>query len=208
MNDTRTILIKTQAECIEYGNWLRNRIPDSENCFAMLHNHAMSAQEILDSIGHLRVRTEKQANQRIMLVLRSAWVFSLSVVEYSMKKIIRESMDGPLVKWYHELKERPHVVGAKSGYSLRSVIVRSHELDIVTDEYYQNWISLQYMRNAIIHNNAVVEERSDFTVGEYKMTIEAGEMVRSTHLDRAIFIQLIPTMSRNWIESFLDQHEM
>ena len=166
----------------------------------------MSAQEILDNIGHLRVRTEKQANQRIMLVLRSAWVFSLSVVEYSMKKIIKEAMDGPLVEWYHKLRDSPHVVGAKLGFSLRSVVEQSKRIGIVTEEYYQNWISLQDMRNAIIHNNAIMEEKSEFIVGDYYRIIEAGEKVRSTHIDRSSFIRLIPTMTKDWVGRFLKQH--
>ncbi len=202
-----SILKETQNDCNIYSEWLRRTVPDSEDFFAMLQKHAMSAQEILDSIGHLRVRTEKQANERIMLVLRSAWVFSLSVVEYSMKKIIRESKTGPpLVKWYHDLNDSAYVAGAKLGYSLRSVIERSYKLELVSMKYYKNWISLQDMRNAIIHNNAIVEERNQFIVGTYSRTIETGEKVISTHEDRANFIRLIPAMSKEWLENFL-QHQ-
>jgi len=169
----------------------------------MLHNHVMSAQEILDSISNLKVNSQKEGMQRIMLVLRSTWVFMLSVVEYSIKKIIRESKSGPLAEWYQNLDDDPKVVGKKWGYSLRSVIKESHKLNLISDEHYQNWISLQDMRNAIIHNNAIVEKRSVFTIGNFTRTIEVGKKVKSNHQDRANFIRLIPLMAREWLERYL-----
>ena len=201
-------LTETQRECKEFGIWLQAMAPEIENFFAMLHNHAMSAQEILDAIGNLRVKTKKEAEQRIMLVLRSAWVFSLSVVEYSMKRIIRHSSEGPLLKWYNTLEDNKHVLGTKRGFSMRSVVTKSHKLGLIDDKQYQSWIGLQEMRNAIIHNNGFLEQDKTFTIGHVIKKIKTGEKVRYSHQDGAFFIRLIPLMSKRWLESYLDTHKM
>lgn len=200
------ILKETQEDCLQYGDWLKSKLPGIENFFAMLHNHAMSAHEILNCIGNLIVKTKKQADQRIMIVLRSTWVFELSVVEYSMKRIIRQSKSGPLFDWYLNLPDDRHVKGAKKGFSLRRIVGRSHELGLINDDQYNSWISLQDMRNAIVHNNAIVEETKTFMVGTFSKKIKEGDKVRSSHLDRAYFIQLIPSMSRSWLEGYLTKH--
>ena len=198
-----SVLLGTQSDCKSYGLWLKERAPELENFFAMLHNHAMSAQEILDSIGNLRVKTRKEADQRIMLVLRSAWIFGLSVVEYSMKKIIRESESGPLVKWYQSLPDSVHEKGVKRGFSLRSVIAKSYKLGLVDKNQQSSWTSLQDMRNAIIHNNGYLEGNKTFTIGQITKDIKSGEKVRYSHLDGAYFIRLIPAMSKDWLEKYL-----
>ncbi len=200
------ILKETQSDCGQYSTWLRTNAPHVEDLFAMLHNHAMSTQEILDCIGTLIVKTKKQADQRIMLVIRSNWIFSLSIVEYSMKRIIRQSKSGPLVEWYNGLTDSPYVKGAKRGFSLRTVIKRSFKVKMIDDGQCQSWICLQEMRNAIIHNNGFVEEPKKFRIGNVTKDIGVGEKVRYSHLDGVYFIRLIPAMTKYWIEMYLEHH--
>ncbi|MFW9887218.1 MAG: hypothetical protein ACFFER_03500 [Candidatus Thorarchaeota archaeon] len=206
MKNVIEILKKTQADCKKYGAWLTINAPRVEDLFVMLHNHAMSTQEILDCIGTLIVKTKKEANQRVMLIIRSNWIFSLSIVEYSIKRIIRQSKSGPLVEWYLGLADNKHVRGAKRGFSLRTVMKQSHKAMMIDDEQSQSWASLQDMRNSIIHNNGFVEESKTFRIGNVAKEIGVGERIQYSHLDGAYFIQLIPTMTQNWIEKYLEYH--
>ena len=98
LSELISILKRTQTECIEYGKWLQENAPKLEKSFNYLHNHAMSAQELLEGIGSLQVQTKKQGDERIMLVMRANWVFMLSVIEYYIQKILRES-DKPMGLW-------------------------------------------------------------------------------------------------------------
>ena len=207
MSTVLEILRETQEECNQLHKWLQQTAPSLENFFAMLHNHAMSAEEILDSIGPLIVKTKKEGLQRIMLVLRATWVFQLAVVEYSMKRIIRQSK-GPLAEWYDGLRNHTKVKGMKKGFSLRTVVWGSFREGIIERDQCDNWIALQDMRNAIIHNNGYVEEDKTYKVGKFSRNIKAGEKIRSRHLDRAYFIQLIPRMSKDWLEGFLRKHTL
>ena len=208
MPSVMKILEETQSDCEEYGKWLKSKLPKNENFFEMLRKHAISAHEILSSIGNLRVKTEKEGNERIMLVLRSTWIFQLSVVEYAMKRIIGQSATGPLVDWYQGLPDDRYVKGAKRGLSLRGIVGCSLESGIINEVQHNDWIGLQDMRNAIVHNNAIIEESRTFKVGTFSRDIKEGEKVRSSHLDRAYFIRIIPSMSKSWLEGYLGKHNI
>lgn len=207
------ILKLTQAECRKYGNWLRSNASSLEDFFAMLHKHAQLAQETLQMYGDRTSEIElglfkKDYNERFMLVLRSTWIFSLSVVEYSMKRIIQESTNGPLFNWYTELDDHPYVKGAKSGFYLRNIVSKSYEVEIMDDAEYDSWIGLQNIRNAIIHNNAFFEEDQTHTIGTMTINAKAGERISYSHLNRARFIRLIPMMSMNWLKHYLQSNSV
>jgi hypothetical protein len=202
------ILKLTQAECRTYGDWLRLNASSLEDFFAMLHKHAQSAQEILQMYGDRTSEIElglfkKDYNERFMLVLRSTWIFSLSVVEYSMKRIIGNSISGPLVDWYSKLDDHSHVKGAKKGFYLRSIIEKSHDLEMIDQTERDSWVGLQDIRNAIIHNNAYFEEDKTYTIGAKTINAKAAQKIRYPHLHRAHFILVIPRMSINWLKQHL-----
>ncbi|MFX0056530.1 MAG: hypothetical protein ACFFAD_16500 [Candidatus Hermodarchaeota archaeon] len=200
-----SILQETQKECEEFSEWLSELSPSLEKSFNILHNHAMSAEELLEGIGTLEVKTEKQAHERIMLILRSNWIFMLSVIEYSIKQILEQSAK-PLGIWYNNLQDDSKVKGKKRGFSLRSVMNESQKRGMIELDQRDSWIGLQDMRNAIIHNNAYMEEDKTFKVGDFERSFIKGEKIHCTHIDRAGFIQIIPRLWKDWLKGHLLGH--
>jgi hypothetical protein len=212
MSKIFSVLGRAQVNCEQYGSWLKENYPKIENFFAMLWKHIVSTREILkmyhqDTIPIEMLLYRKDYYERFMLVLRAAWIFQLSVVEYSMKKSLQQ-FNGPVATWYKGLKDNPHVKGEKLKGTLRNIVRISAKEGIVMEFHLTSWLNLQDLRNAIIHNNGIIGEDKTFTIGDVKKHIEAGENVRYSHLDAAHFLALIPFMSKKWLEGFLKTHTL
>ncbi|MFW9887806.1 MAG: hypothetical protein ACFFER_06470 [Candidatus Thorarchaeota archaeon] len=209
--DVRINLAKAQGECEYYAEWLTRTEPKiEENFFKIYWKHIVSTNEILRMYMDTTLEIEpllfrKDYDERFMLVLRASWIFQMSVSEYSMKKILRDSK-GSLSDWYQNLPDHSYVKGEKRGGSLRNIVEKSKDLGIIDNEQCTSWISLQEMRNAIIHNNGFIEEDKCYAIGKVKKKIKAGDRIKYSHMNSAFFIRYIPTLSKMWLEGVINSH--
>ena len=90
--------------------WFENQLPQfEENSFAFVHKHAIVARDQLrnyrDWSDDLIMWKFVEYRERLTMVVVSAFIFSLSAIEYSLKLVIRNSIDGPLVDWFNSRRE-------------------------------------------------------------------------------------------------------
>lgn len=188
--------------------WLSEQIPQIKNCFVFIQKHVISARDLLEYYMRNWLPIEiglkmKEYVERLMLVVRAAFIFSLSSVEFSMKTIIKKSRTGPLKKWYVEKKDRYEKSGRKFEIHLWDIVEESRHLGIIDEGQRVSWLSMNKLRNVIMHNNAIVEEDTVLQIGDIVIKTGEGEMVSYPIIERIRIIMVLVMLTRLWIENYL-----
>lgn len=69
-----------------------------------------------------------------------------------------------------------------------------------------SWNGMIRLRNAIMHNNAVVDEDTTFEIGEMILKAKAGKVVSYPLVNYLKFIKILVSLTRIWIEKHLKLH--
>jgi uncharacterized protein YutE (UPF0331/DUF86 family) len=187
-------------------SWFENHLPQlEENIFAFVHKHAIVARDHLRNYRdwpECKIKEKfVEYRERLTMVVVSAFIFSLSAIEYSLKLIIKKSKDGPLVNWVEAKKQenrfRIYLFGIMKE-SKRKKLIDKSELD--------SWKGMIELRNAIMHNNAFFDEDTSFKIGDMTFEADAGNMVRYPMSDRPKIIKALVSLTRSWIEAYLKSH--
>lgn len=211
------ILVKAYDEIRFYLNsdisWFKAVVPDVENCFVFIQKHAMSSYAHLLLFGKAwpvidPSMKKKEFLQRLMLIVRSDFIFSLSSVEYFLKLIIKQSQRGPLVDWVNEETEKALKQNRKFWMYLSGIIMKSKKTKLITDSQFINWDGMIKLRNVIIHNNGIVEKDTIFRIGEIDIEGKAGMPVSFPLVNYPRFIEVLISVTRNWIDTYLKEHTM
>jgi hypothetical protein len=200
--DIQRSLYATSQDCLKHGKWLSKNHPTIWDCFAVLDKNAALANDILEGFKEIILPIEvglfsKQIGERIKMVLRSAFIFSFSIVEYSMKRSIGDLKRGKLYSWYIAKLE------SKKRVYLRSVVERSKKLGLINEVQEKSWSSLNTLRNILVHNNGYADENDFMRIGQLEMQIVAGKSVKINWINYVMFLQTIVTLYRRWIESVI-----
>ena len=212
------VLSELMEECGTHADWLDSTPLQIENCFNMIHNLVRQSHDLLwyywkvwyPNELELRSRqnpTEddaihfaKQTGERLMLVLRSAFIFSLSIVEYAMKLVIKQAKRGPLLDWYDKKKKKNLRV------YLKGIMEESKRKKMLSLTEYNSWGGMIELRNVIMHNNAIVDENTSLAIGTITLDAKTGEMVSYPISKRPRIIKVLVELTRSWLEKFLEMH--
>jgi hypothetical protein len=192
-------------------DWFAKTLPDIVNCFVFIQKHVMSARDLLKHYERDWIEVEillkkKEYIERLTMVAVSAFIFSLSAVEYFLKQIIKASVQGPLVKWITKKKSEREEQGRKYHIYLSGIMNASKRGGLIDDVQHTSWKSMIWLRNAIMHNNAIVEEDTAFEIDVISFKIEANQMITHPLVNRPKIIRVLVNLTRSWIESFLKSH--
>ena len=191
--------------------WFNKKLPDVENCFVFIQKHAMAAHDLLKHYGvdwsgvEILLKTDEYA-QRLTLVAQSAFIFSLSAVEYFLKLIIKKSRKGPLVDWVELERAKEEKKGRKFRIYLSGIMKESKRNELIDKFQHDSWKGMIGLRNVIMHNNAVVDEDTTFKIGGLVIETKAGKMVRHPLMNRPKTIKVLVSLTRTWIEAYLKSH--
>ncbi len=192
-------------------SWFESQLPQfEENSFAFVHKHAVVARDQLrnynDWSDDIIIQIFVEYRERLTMVVVSAFIFSLSAIEYSLKSFIRKSVDGPLVDWLSMRREKAEEGGNVFRMYLRSIMIESEKKHLIDKSNLDSWKGMIELRNAIMHNNAIFDEYTSFKIGDMTFEAEAGNMVRYPMSDRPKIIKVLVSLTRNWIEAYLKTH--
>ncbi len=191
--------------------WFNQAIPQIENCFVFIQKHTMSSRDLLMLFGRSWARIDpnmkaQEFKERVMLITRSNFIFSLSAVEYLLKLIVKESRTEPIV----ELLERGRAKAEKKKGVFRiylsGIMNESKRKKWIDQSQHDSWNGMIRLRNAIMHNNAFFDEETSFKIGDMTFEAEAGNMVRYPMSDRPKIIKALASLTRSWIEVYLKSH--
>ncbi|MFW9801797.1 MAG: hypothetical protein ACFFFC_04055 [Candidatus Thorarchaeota archaeon] len=192
--------------------WFDNAVPHVENCFEFLRKRAMSTRDLVKLFGFLWPNIdpemkEKEFLQRLTIIIRTNYVFSLSSAEYFLKNVIKASKSGPLVDWLQEKTEEAKMEDKIFWMYLTNIMKESKRKKLITKTQHKNWDGLAQLRNVIIHNNGVFERSRVIRIGGVKITAEAGEQIDTKLINYPKFMRTLIRLTRAWIEKYLVDHE-
>ncbi|MCK4827574.1 hypothetical protein KA005_68230 [bacterium] len=77
---------------------------------------------------------------------------------------------------------------------------------MIDKSQHDSWKGMIGLRNVIMHNNAVVDEDTTFRIGGLILETKAGKMVRHPLTNRPKIIKVLVSLTRTWIEAYLESH--
>lgn len=193
--------------------WFEKTLPDIENCFEFLRKRAMSTRDNVLLFGLFwpninRDMKRDEFIQRLTIIIWSNYVFSLSSVEYFLKSIIKTTSKGPLVDWLRQKTEEYSQNGRPFWMYLQSIMNESKRRELINKSQLKSWRGMSILRNAIIHNNGVFENRRELRIGDIELATKAGESVEIMLISYPRFLATLINLTRNWIENYLIPHEI
>lgn len=181
---------KLRKKSRQYGNeisQLLGILPDVSDprsgCFGMVFNHLTLTLELLsyyysiwsDSSVEIsteeRERIKKENAERCVMALRWLFIASLSSMEYSAKVSVASYGEGSPAKSLIKVKKGPYVY-------LSDIMRNSNGCNLIDDDQYADWQNLIFLRNCIVHNNAVSESDKIFDFAGIRVAASAGEMIQ------------------------------
>jgi len=131
-------------------DWFSVTFPNQVNAYSELRNSILLVDQIIDHTYHVLENPESQAQtfSRIITITRWAYVAIFSVMEYSLKEIIKEYLtidcDDFIDKWEN------------CGYtSFYTIINRLKCKEYIDEKIFDQLDYHREIRNCVIHNNAV-----------------------------------------------------
>ena len=191
--------------------WFNQAMPQIENCFVFVQKHAMSSRDLLMLFGRSWARIDpnmkaKEFKERLMLITRSNFIFSLSAVEYLLKLIVKESRTEPIV----ELLERGRAKAEKKKGVFRiylsGIMNESKRKKLIDQSQHDSWNGMIRLRNAIMHNNARVDEDTIFRIGDMNLETKEGDVASFPLVNYPEFVKILVSLTRSWIEAYLKSH--
>jgi hypothetical protein len=157
-------------------------------CFGMVFNHLTLTLELLSyyysvwinppvKVSSVGMSTEEKGRlkeenaERCMIALKWLFIASLSSIEYSTKLSVASYGEGSPAKSLTKVKRGQYVY-------LSDIMRNSKDFSLIDDDEYDNWQNLIFLRNCIVHNNAVSESDKIFDIAGTRVAASAGEVIQ------------------------------
>lgn len=114
------------------------------------------------SQGAFSDKSEKYATARIHGIQKWAFIETMSMLEFQLKKLIKQ----------HDLFED------LSKLILSRLFDKINKYDTLSEVDYDGWRALIEFRNCIIHNNAISDKNITFIDYNFSLEMKEGEMIR------------------------------
>ena len=210
--------------CDDYYHWLDETPLSLLNCFAMIKNIIITSTESLNYywrtwlplqiqawgadtvLNDNRADFEFEYTQRQLIVLKTAVIFSLSIVEFIFSTAVKETKNGPLHDWYTTIflprkKKRQHL-------TLSKILIESLKRKIIINTDYRSWQGIITLRNVLVHNNGIAHKSSVLRIGDLQIALKKEAATKMTLRDISRITKTLIILTRNWLEKFLESHEI
>jgi hypothetical protein len=181
---------KLREKSRQYGNEISQLlgilpdVPDPRSgCFGMVFNHLTLTLELLSHYYSIwsnpsveisteeRERIKKQNAERCVMALRWLFIASLSSIEYSAKVSVASYGEDSPAKNLIKMERGQYVY-------LSDIMRNSKGCNLIDDDQYDDWHNLIFLRNCIVHNNAVSDSDRIFDIAGTRVAASAGGMIQ------------------------------
>lgn len=167
-----------------------------ETSFNQIFNTATIVAEVLDyyyyiwskeyKMPPLMIEELREDNaEKILEITKWAFIQSMSVIEFNMKRLLRE-LNNPL------LKPKPGEKPALKNIRLSQIIEESRKTKLISETYYPTWDCAIKVRNALVHNNAIADRVMSYEVGGQRIEFIEGKTLKG---NMSIFMSLIHSVT-------------
>lgn len=182
------------------GGVLDNHYPDY-HAINMMHNHVTMALELCSHYtsqwaqksGIKESDLSDEQKGRLVMITRDTFIHAMSVCEYCAKKIV-------LVKNHVDFQKIIDALNKDRNVYLGNIMGKSKGLGIISQKEYDNWDSFREIRNAIIHNNAVMTFNKEYKINGFTFSVEKDKQIHTKWDIFPYFVSIIIDQFNHWTE--------
>lgn len=150
--------------------------------FGSIFNNSTLTLELLDlyygiwknatvTVGQDIDLIKKQNFERVILITKWLFIFSLSGIESSIKKLILNSKNTKL----NDLKLK---IKSNNKIHLDQILKNMKDTQRINLDQYNNWATAIYVRNVMIHNDGIAYDDADYFLKDFKIHLEKNKMMQ------------------------------
>lgn len=114
---------------------------------------------------------KKQNFERVILITKWLFIFSLSGIESSIKKLILNSNNTELNDLKLKIKNNNQI-------HLDQILKNMKDTQKIKLDQYNNWATAIYVRNVMVHNDGIAYDDADYLLKDFKIHLEKNKMMQ------------------------------
>ena len=124
-------------------------------------------------------RTRGEVYDRIRSILTQQFISTMSLIEFSAKESLKTASSSSLAA---------AIARAKGRVSLRLIVEKSRELNLISGTDLDTWLAVIVIRNMLVHNNGIATTSATYKIAGLAVVLVPGEM---TEIDTFLFLPKI-----------------
>jgi len=208
---------KLREKTKQYGDEISELLgisPDASDprsgCFPMVFNHVTFTLEVLSYYQSVwtrpRViltpvkgdRLRKQNAERCNKALKWLFIGSLSSMEFSAKASVASCGACSPAK---------DLTKVKGQYIYLTDIMRnSKKYGLIDDNEYEDWQNLNFLRNCIVHNNAISDRDKTFDIAGISVVASEGKMLQGKLDFFAVLTEVAVERYFAWVKALINKY--
>jgi len=210
-------VLALRGKCKEYAGQteqllnLPENTPDHRrNCFSMIFNDVTLAVELLSyyysrwskprnhSTSEERERARQENAERVIAALKYLFVFSLSAMEYNARKSIEA---------YPSNSTAHNLLATKPRYrNLASIMKKSWKQNLISEDTFEEWETIIYIRNKLVHNNGQADKTGSYTIDGLIIETVENEMMKGKLNFFSTLTDLAVDRYFNWMKELIAKY--
>lgn len=145
---------------------------------------------------------EKETLGRIKEITKWSFIQAISSFEYTSKETLfyyRQQFYALLIKLAKNKKKFLY---------LNDIMKESSKTGFISNENYKKWDGIVYVRNCIVHNNAVADKNENYEIGGVKIKCVKNKMLKG---DKLFFLNMLDVtidLYNEWINSIFKKNKL
>ena len=153
---------------------------------------AVSLEQLKEGVLKVEPRPVDEIKQenakRVIEVLKSLYLLSMSSIEYSAKQAIQTR---PAHCLSQSLRQRRRLY-------LSDIVQKSEHLGLIDDSALNEWKHLIFLRNVVVHNNGISDRDTDIQIEGMELLARNGQMVQGKLDTFAVLTRATIRLFRDW----------
>ena len=179
------------------------------NCFSMIFNNLTLTLELLYyyhsiwSNPPIKVKPEEMAwrkqekAERCLTILKWLYIGTLSSIEYNVKES---------VKLYGEKSPANDLIKTNNRIYLGTIIKNSLKNKLINDDGFKDWDNLIFIRNCIVHNDAISDCEKSFNIGGVNVVTHEDEMMQGELNFFAVLAEVSIDRYFTWVKALINKY--
>ncbi len=189
-------------------------IPQSDsdprhNCFSDIFNNLTLTLELLSyyhsiwsnppiKVTQEEIVRKKQKNaERCIIILKWLYIQTLSSIEYNIKES---------VKLYGDKSPASNLIKNNSRIYLGTIINNSFKDELINNDEIKDWKKLIFIRNCIVHNNAISDRDKSFTINGLNVVTHENKMMQGKLNFFAVLTEVAIDRYFTWAKALINRY--
>lgn len=145
------------------------------------------------------VKKKKENAERCITITRWLFMACLSSMEYSAKESVAFYGGDSPAKSLIKVRRGQHIY-------LSSIVRNSKDLNLIDDNECNDWQTLIFIRNCVVHNNAYSDIDNTIDIGGTRIIASAGKMIQGNLDFFTVLIEVAIERYFAWVKTLIKEY--